>query len=356
MTAILRVLAALLLLAGAACAQSPARPVMVITRVLPPFVVKEGEALSGFSIELWKGIAAELGRTSDYVETGNVKELLGAVQSGRGDLGIAAISITAERLQRFDFSQPMFESGLQIMVPAEQRSALGLRQVLGIFTTGAMPIMLAVLAALVLIPAHLLWLAERKRADASLPKSYGAGIAHAIWWATGASAGQQIEPPRSLAGRFMSWLAIPVSLIFMTYFTAAVTAAVTVQQLQGSIQGPGDLPGKRVGTTTGSTAASYLGDHSVRPVEFEKIDDAFAALEGGRLDAVVFDAPVLLYHAAHAGLGKVEVVGSVFRKENYGIAFPLGSDLRKPVNEALLTLRENGSFDALYAKWFGQGN
>ena len=67
---------------------------------------------------------------------------------------------------------------------------------------------------------------------------------------------------------------------------------------------------------------------------------------------MVFDAPVLLYHAAHEGAGKVEVVGPVFRKENYGIVFTPGSPWRKPVNAALLKLREDGSYDALVQKWF----
>ncbi len=153
----------------------------------------------------------------------------------------------------------------------------------------------------------------------------------------------------------LAWLAIPVSVIFVAYFTAAVTAAITVQQLQGNISGPSDLPGQRVGTTTGSTAASWLVDHNMVPTEFQAIEDAFLALERRQLDAVVFDAPVLLYHAGHGGLGKVQVVGPIFRKENYGIVFPLGSELRTPVNGALLKLRENGTFDALYARWFGQG-
>lgn len=344
---------ALLLLTGAAVAQEPAKPVAVLIRVLPPFVIKEGSNYSGFSIELWNAIAAKLGRTTEYVEASNVKELLAKLEQGSGDLGIAAISITAERVARFDFSQPMFESGLRIMVPSDPRTGLGLRQILRIFTTGAMPVILAILAGLVVLPAHLVWFAERKRPDSHFPKRYVSGIAHAIWWATGASAGQQLDPPRSPAGRVMAWLAIPVSVIFMAYFTAAVTAAITVQQLQGAIQGPSDLPGKHVGTTVGSTAASYLTGHGTKAQEFETIADAFKALEAHQLDAVVFDAPVLLYYAAHEGAGKVDVVGPVFRKENYGIAFPPGSPLRKPVNEALLGLREDGSFDALYEKWFG---
>jgi len=43
----------------------------------------------------------------------------------------------------------------------------------------------------------------------------------------------------------------------------------------------------------------------------------------------------------------------IFRKENYSIAFPDKSPLRKRVNEALLKLKENGTYESLYTKWFG---
>ena len=51
-------------------------------------------------------------------------------------------------------------------------------------------------------------------------------------------------------------------------------------------------------------------------------------------DAVVFDSPVLLYYAANDGKGKVQVVGSIFRKENYGIVVPANSPLRKRIDAA----------------------
>jgi polar amino acid transport system substrate-binding protein len=340
-----------MLIASAAGAYAQ-QPLTVATRVLPPFVAKEGVDYTGFSVELWKAIAVEIRRDFVWKEFPNVKEVLATVDDRGADAAIAAISITSEREEKFDFSQPMFESGLQIMVRAESSSSLGWREIWGIFSTGAMPGLLAVMAALILIPAHLVWLAERRREDRLFSASYFRGIAHAIWWATGASAGQQPDTPRSPLGRVLAWLAIPVSVIFVAYFTAAVTAAITVQQLQGAIQGPGDLPGKKVGTVTGSTSTIYLAGHAVQPTEFQAIGDGFKALEAGALDAIVFDAPVLLYHAANGGKGKVEVVGPIFKKENYGILFPQGSELRKPVNAALLKLRENGTYDALYNRWF----
>jgi polar amino acid transport system substrate-binding protein len=341
-----------LMLAASAIGTAAQQPLAVATRVLPPFVAKEGQDYTGFSVELWKAIAVELRRDFAFKEVSNVKEILTAVEAGQADAAIAAISITSDREEKFDFSQPMFESGLQIMVPADGSGSLNWREIWAIFTTGAMPGLLAIMAALILIPAHIAWFAERRHEERLFSADYFRGIAHAIWWATGASAGQQPDTPRSGLGRVMAWIAIPVSVIFVAYFTAAVTAAITVQQLQGSIQGPGDLAGKKVGTVTGSTSSAYLSDHSVTPTEFQNIDQAFAALEAKQLDAIVFDAPVLLYHAANAGKGKTQVVGPIFKKENYGILFPQGSEFRKPVNAALLKLRENGTYDALYIRWF----
>ena len=141
---------------------------------------------------------------------------------------------------------------------------------------------------------------------------------------------------------------------FRCFFTANVTASLTVQQLQGDIKGPQDLPGKEVATTIGSTSAMYLKQQQIHPQEFDRIEQAYEALLKGRADAVVFDAPVLLYYAAREGRGKVEIVGPVFRKESYGIAFPDNSALRKPVDNALLRLKENGTYQALYEKWFAR--
>jgi polar amino acid transport system substrate-binding protein len=107
-----------------------------------------------------------------------------------------------------------------------------------------------------------------------------------------------------------------------------------------------------VATTKGSTAAAYLREVKAREVEMPTIAAAYEALRDGKVDAVVFDAPILQHYAAHAGNGSVQVVGPVFRHEDYGIAFAQGSPLRKRVNGALLSMREDGTYQRLYEKWF----
>jgi polar amino acid transport system substrate-binding protein len=88
-------------------------------------------------------------------------------------------------------------------------------------------------------------------------------------------------------------------------------------------------------------------------VEVNDIADAYKQLLDKEVDAVVFDAPVLQYYAEHDGKGRVQLVGPIFRKENFGIVFPLNSPLRKEVDRVLLDLRENGTYQRLVRTWFG---
>ena len=324
---------------------------VVVTRVLPPFVIEDGANYTGFSADLWVELAKRTGIDFVWKRAGNVKEILAAIDSSEAQIGIAAVSITAAREQQYDFSQPMFESGLQIMVPNID-AGFSWRDLLGFMTRGAMPYLMAILGLLILIPGHLAWFAERNHEEPIFSSRYFPGIFQSMAWALGAAAGQQGDAPRSSYGKILSAFAVFVSLLFLTYWQAELTSSFTVQQLQGGISGPDDLPGKLVGTTTGSTSATYLQSHNVKLQQFEKITDAFDALEKGKLDAVVFDAPVLAYYASTAGRGKVRIVGTMFKKENYGIVFPRGSELRKKINEALLKMREDGSYFDLCTRWF----
>jgi len=97
-------------------AQGGASKLRVATRVVPPMVIEDKGALRGFSIDLWNSISARLNRETEYLVMSDVGEVLDAVGDGRADLGIAAISITSEREIRFDFSQPILNAGLQILV------------------------------------------------------------------------------------------------------------------------------------------------------------------------------------------------------------------------------------------------
>lgn len=336
-------------------AQGQSDNLKVATRVVKPFVVEEGDKLTGFSIELWEAIAAQMGVRTEFVVKPTVQDLLDATRVGSNetDLAISAISITEERDRSWDFSQPMFDAGLQILVP-EQSSGGGLGRILGtLLGAASLPIIVLVVLS-VLVAGHLVWIFERANPKSWLEdRGYFPGIFEATFWAVSTLATQAESMPKSAAARVVAVVWMFSAVVFVAVFTASVTSSLTVQQLKTDIQGPDDLPGKQVATVKGSTAAQYLTGRSIHPTEFNSIDDATDSLLKGEVDAVVYDAPVLLYFSSHDGKGKADVVGSIFRKESYGILFPNGSPLRKTVNEALLRLKENGTYDIIYTKWFG---
>lgn len=344
----------LCLTASNAFAQQGEAQLRVATRLIRPFVFEQDGRLTGFSVELWQEIAKQLNVRSEFVVKPTVSDLLASVNNHEANLGIAAISITAERELKWDFSQPMFDSGLQIVTPIQTTGGALIKAVAAnLFSSAVLPYVSAVGFILILI-AHLVWLLERRNSTGMLPhRNYYPGIFEASWWAASTLATQADQMPRAALARMVAVFWMFASVVFIAYFTAAVTSTLTVQQLQGDIKGPEDLPGKRVASVSGSTSAAYLRQQNVEVSEFSKVEDGFAALLAGQADALVYDAPVLLYFASHEGKGKVQTVGAIFRKENYGIVFPDKSPLRKRVNEALLKLKESGTYDQLYKKWFG---
>jgi len=339
---------------SSAFAQPAQEQLKVATRIVKPFVFEENSRLTGFSVELWNEIAKQLNVATEYVVKPTVKELLSSVNNHEAALGIAAISITAERELHWDFSQPMFEAGLQILAPVHGDRAALIRSIFAnLLSTAVVPYVLAV-AFILLIIAHLVWWFEQRHPSGMLTeKSYFPGIFEVCWWAASTLATQADQMPRAAVARLVAVFWMFASVVFIAYFTAAVTSNLTLQQLRSDINDAKDLPGKRVGSVQGSTASEYLRQHSIEAMDYTKIEDAYPALQDGQLDAVVYDAPVLLYFASREGKGRFQTVGAIFRKENYGIAFPDKSPLRKRVNEALLKLKENGTYESLYLKWFG---
>lgn len=341
-------------LTASADAQPAAKPLRVATRIVKPFVFEEKGKLTGFSVELWNEITKQLNVKSEFVVKPTVKELLASVDDHEAALGIAAISITAERELQWDFSQPMFDAGLQILVSAQAGETSFVTNIFAGILTRDFLLVIGMVLTLIAIPAHIVWFLERRPNGSLLThRSYFPGIFEAAWW-SGATLGAQADQmPKSASARVAALIWMFTSIILIAYFTASVTSNLTLQQLRGDIKGPEDLPGKKIASVKGSTSVEYLRQHNAEVSEFANVEEAYEALQQGQVAAVVYDAPVLLYYASHEGKGKVQTIGAIFRKENYGIAFPANSTHRKPVNEALLKLKENGTYDQLYSKWFG---
>jgi glutamine transport system substrate-binding protein len=131
---------------------------------------------------------------------------------------------------------------------------------------------------------------------------------------------------------------------------------VMVRNNENNIKGISDLNGKVVAVKSGTGSVEYakanIKSKDLR--QFPNIDSAYMELGTNRADAVLHDTPNILYFIHTAGKGRFKAVGDSIEAQQYGIAFPKGSDdLREKVNGALKTLKENGTYNQLYKKWFG---
>lgn len=137
------------------------------------------------------------------------------------------------------------------------------------------------------------------------------------------------------------------------YYQAGLITAV--REDNTDINSVEDLDGKTVSTRMGSTSQQYLEenfpDAEIQP--YEQLEQVYLAVENGRADATLYDEPNIAYYIETQG-DSLKMVGEAVDAVDFGIAFPKGSDdLREAVNEALATLKEDGTYDEIHSKWFG---
>ncbi|PRY64762.1 amino acid ABC transporter substrate-binding protein (PAAT family) [Vreelandella songnenensis] len=118
-----------------------------------------------------------------------------------------------------------------------------------------------------------------------------------------------------------------------------------------------DLQDLTIGTKIGSTSYDFLqqelGDNAdITP--YPGTADMYMALLGRNVDAVLYDSPNVAYFAQTRGEGRTKVVGPLYEGQQYGIVFHKGSEWVEPANEALAAMREDGTYDEIYEKWFGE--
>jgi polar amino acid transport system substrate-binding protein len=139
----------------------------VATRLIAPFVMEDQGKLTGFSIDLWQKISAQLGQQSILTVYPTLSKTLSAVEQNKADLAIAAVSITAEREQKFDFSYPMFASGLKILIRNPQRAGFVPDLIRDLFSPAILQI-IGLAIVMVIISSHLIWLSERHHPKSSM--------------------------------------------------------------------------------------------------------------------------------------------------------------------------------------------
>ena len=135
------------------------------------------------------------------------------------------------------------------------------------------------------------------------------------------------------------------------YFKSGL--AIAVSQDNQDIKKFDDLENKKIAVQIGTTGAKKVDN--ILGAQINTLDNVHLALQelvNNNVDAVVNDAPVTFYAIKSGSLKGLKVVSKLLTEEYYGIALPKNSPYLDTINNALLTLIENGTYQVIYQKWF----
>lgn len=116
-----------------------------------------------------------------------------------------------------------------------------------------------------------------------------------------------------------------------------------------------DLDGKRLGVQSGTTGEGYAEANKPAAtvlVGFAESGQLFLAMEAGDIEGILQDLPVNAERLVTDD--SLTIVETYPTEEKYGLAVKEeGKEaLLDAVNEALATIKDNGTYDDIYDKWF----
>ena len=335
----------------------PVRKVRVGVFGDAPFAMRDTSGgWQGFSVEVFNEISSRMRLVLEYREFDSLEELYRGVAAGAIEVGIGDTLVTGDALERVDFSQPILDGGLRVVVGENKKHSFqalweGLREgghlsIIG-WTAGAV----VLLSVLVLLTLRVL--------DPEFTRYWHEGLAEAFYFVvsvfTTGKTGYQGRVGSGWLGRILSALWLIFGVATVSYLTSSITSVMTTNLLTHRIVGPKDLPGKVVGVLSGASAEKYCAVREIQVKRFNKLDDAIQGLIQHEVDAVVSDSTSVEYFdTSHSDL-PIAAIGEVFERRHFAFAVSKeAGEIRSRINVGLLNLREAGTFDRIRDEYFGR--
>lgn len=354
-------LALYVLLSGAehSHAQQPAavdtsrRELVVGIKQTPPFAIHAADdEWQGISVDLWRHAASKLKLRYRFVEEPSIGSLIDGVANGKYDVAIGALTVTGARARVMDFTSPFYSTGLGIAVPAS--GMLNWMPVIQSFTNLGFLQAVTALLLLALFVGFLIWFLERRHNE-EFGGDIKKGLSSSIWWSTAAMTrrGNVDYSPRTVAGRIVASIWTVMSIVAIAVFTAAVTSSLTVRHLQGSVHSVNDLQSARVGIVKDTSTLEALKQLKISFHTYETPQQGLQALRAHKIDAFVYDKPLLAWLIQQEFSATLEMLDTTFEPQHYAFAIANNSKLRAPLNIAILDATQSTWWKDVIARYLG---
>lgn len=330
------------------------RELVVGVKDAAPFALKGADGTwSGLSIELWRQVAKAQKLHYRFVEAKDMPDLIAQTAAGKFDVAVGAITVTVDREQILDFTQAYYTTGTGIAVPVVTVMNWGtLRRAMTSFN-----FLQAVVAliGLTLGAGILVWLLERRQNE-YFGGGITKGISSSVWWSTLAMTQRSSaeKGPQTILGRLVATIWLVVSVITIAVFTAGVTSVLTTSQIQGTISGVSDLASVRIGTVKGTSSEGDLIRRKLKFQTYPNLGDGLRALRAGRLDAFVYDKPLLAWAIRQGFASRLKVLDVSIEPQSYAFALSPDSPLRKPLSIEMLHTIQSDEWAEARVRYLGE--
>ncbi len=144
------------------------------------------------------------------------------------------------------------------------------------------------------------------------------------------------------------------------YYTAAQAVIALKDSPAAKATSLADLKDLKLGAQTGTTSLTAIRDDiqpTTEPLVFQSTNVAKQALLNGQVDAIVADLPTAFFITA-VQIPSATIVGQFQQQtgspEQFGMLFEKDNPLAGCVNQALATMKSDGTLDAIEQKWLSQ--
>ncbi|XP_014487057.1 PREDICTED: glutamate receptor 1 isoform X2 [Dinoponera quadriceps] len=326
--------------------------------------------------------------------------MVGELIRKEADIAIAPITITSERERVIDFSKPFMSLGISIMIKKPIKQKPGVFSFLNplskeiwvcvIFAYIAVSIVLFIVSRFSPYEWRVLTISgstdsaisgrnepglqhpHTPQGSPHMPTSSMANdfsIVNSLWFALAAFMQQGCDiSPRSISGRIAGSVWWFFTLILISSYTANLAAFLTIERMVTPINSPEDLASQtevQYGTVAHGSTWDFFRKSQIslyskmwefmnsrKQVFVKSYEEGIrkVRMSKGKY-ALLIESPTNEYINEREPCDTMKV-GRNLDAKGFGVATPLGSPLKDPINLAVLSLKENGELAKLVERWW----
>ncbi|XP_068454427.1 glutamate receptor U1 [Clinocottus analis] len=351
-----------------------AKELSITTIKLDPYVMSRGSKLEGYCIDLISEISKLMGfqyklslvkdnRYGAVNSNGSWSGMIGEVIRGEADLAVAPLTLTGPREQVVDMSTPFIQTGISFLLRSDSASKECNFSLLSPFSTD---MWVGLLIAFLLTGLCIFLVGRISPTEWAEPdtEEHSFTLLHSFWYITGALTLQGAGPhPKAPSGRLVSaiWWLFAV-LLLACYFgnfnsmlhSSSKEHIKTFEDLANQdVMGYGTVEAgstKQFFKNSPNPVYRRIYEHMERKNSFvSSQEEGVRLVQEGNFAFIGETASLDLEVARHCELSRSDDAISM---RSYSIAAPLGSQLIKNLNIAILKLSESGELLYLRQKWW----